>query len=89
MELTAPQDPGLNGLFSPAVYLRGALTLHALRRTVGDATFFAIAKAWTTKYRYGSATTADFIALSNSIAKRDLTTFFHAWLDDPAVPRLP
>ena len=86
---TAPQNPGVNGLFSPAVYERGALTLHALRRTVGDVTFFTIAKAWTTKYRYGTATTADFIALSSSIAGRDLGPLLHAWLDDPKAPRLP
>ena len=88
-DLAAPQDPGVRGLFSPGVYQRGALTLHALRRTVGDVTFFTIAKAWTTKYRYGTATTADFIALSSSIAGRDLGPLFHAWLDDPTVPRLP
>ena len=88
-DLTAPQDPGVDGLFSPGVYQRGALTLHALRTTVGDIAFFAIAKAWTTKYRYGTATTADFIALSSSIAGRDLGPLFHAWLNDPTVPRLP
>ncbi len=88
-DLTRPRDPGVEGLFSPATYERGALTLHALRLTIGDAKFFDLVKAWTAKYRYGNATTADFITLTNEIAGRDLTGFFHRWLDRDQVPPLP
>ncbi len=88
-DLTRPHDPGVEGLFSPATYDRGALTLHALRLTIGDAKFFDLVKAWTAKYRYGNATTADFITLTNEIAGRDLTDFFHRWLDRDQVPVLP
>ena len=87
--LTRPNDPGKDGLFSTATYLRGALTLHALRVTVGDDVFFRILKAWTLKYRNSTATTADFIALTNETAAQDLTTFFHNWLSAPQVPVLP
>ena len=88
-DLTAPNDPGADGLFTDAIYLRGALTLHALRITVGDTAFFDLAQQWTAKYRYGTATTADFVALTNAVAGRDLTDFFHAWLDADTVPPLP
>ena len=87
--LTRPNDPGKDGLFSPATYLRGALTLHALRITVGDDVFFRILKAWAAKYRDSTATTAEFIALANETAGQDLTTFFHNWLDAPQVPTVP
>ena len=87
--LSRPNDPGKDGLFSSATYLRGALTLHALRVTVGDDVFFRILKAWTVKYRDSTATTAEFIALANQTTGRDLTTFFHKWLDTPHVPPLP
>ena len=87
--LSRPNDPGKDRLFSSATYLRGALTLHALRVTVGDDVFFRILKAWTLKYRDSTATTAEFIALTNETAGQDLTTFFHDWLDTPQVPVLP
>jgi aminopeptidase N len=35
-----PGNPPPNDLFNPSVYARGALTLHALRKEVGDDTFF-------------------------------------------------
>ncbi|MBK5290030.1 MAG: M1 family metallopeptidase [Acidimicrobiia bacterium] len=87
--LTRPHNPGVEGLFSAATYERGALTLHALRLTIGDAKFFELVKVWTAKYRYANATTADFIALTNEIAGQDLTDFFHRWLDTNQVPPLP
>ncbi|MEO6467920.1 MAG: M1 family metallopeptidase [Acidimicrobiia bacterium] len=87
--LSPPKNSVKDGLFSPATYLRGALTLHALRVTVGDDVFFRTLKAWTAKYRNSTATTADFIALANETAARDLTDFFHNWLDTPQVPPLP
>ncbi len=88
-ELTPPNDPGADGLFTDAIYLRGALTLHALRITIGDSAFFDLAKQWTAKYRFGTATTAEFIALTNAVTGRDLTDFFHAWLDADPVPSIP
>ena len=88
-KLTPPNDPGADGLFTTAIYDRGALALHALRRTVGDQKFFEIARQWNMKYRYGTATTAEFVALANTVAGRDLTEFLHSWLDANTVPVLP
>ena len=88
-DLTRPHDPGADGLFTPAVYERGALALHALRLTIGDAKFFAVVKTWAGTYRYRTATTAEFVTLANTIAGRDLAAFFHRWLDTNHVPRLP
>ncbi|MEP6624104.1 MAG: M1 family metallopeptidase, partial [Acidimicrobiia bacterium] len=88
-KLTPPNNPGPDGLFTGSIYERGALTLHALRRTIGDTKFFEIAKQWNAKYRYSTATTTDFIALTSAVFGRDLTTFFHAWLDADTIPRLP
>jgi aminopeptidase N len=39
-------DPGPELMFDDRVYKRGALTLHALRLTVGDEAFFALLKDW-------------------------------------------
>ena len=83
-------DPGPTELFSPAiVYERGALTLHALRLTVGDEAFFTILQTWTARYHNGNATTEDFIALAEEISGEQLDDFFDAWLFAPALPDLP
>ena len=39
-------DPGHEQLFDDAVYLRGAMTLQALRARVGDRAFFTIMRRW-------------------------------------------
>ncbi|MFN0026267.1 MAG: M1 family metallopeptidase [Acidimicrobiales bacterium] len=82
-------NPGVAGLFGTAVYQRGALTLHALRRTVGDQAFFAILQTWNQRFRHGSASTADFVALSSELAGLPLEGFFQRWLGDPVMPDLP
>ena len=71
----------------------GALTLHALRLTVGDDSFFRILRTWTERYKYGNADTADFIALVKEEAPQvppaDLDALFEAWLYQPELPTLP
>jgi aminopeptidase N len=82
-------DPGPTRTFSDAIYERGALTMHALRRTIGDVAFFTLLRRWATRHRYGIGTTAEFIALAERVAGRPLGDFFHAWLRAPKVPPLP
>ncbi len=82
-------DPGPDALFSvSAIYQRGALTLHALRQEVGDETFFAILRTWPERYGGGNAITADFVALSEELAGRQLDPLFDAWLNQLALPPL-
>lgn len=85
----APGDPGPAGLFDRSVYRRGALTLHALRLEVGDDTFFDILRAWLVRFGGGSASTADFVELSEELHGADLSDFFDAWLSDAPLPPLP
>jgi len=82
-------DPGAAGMFDDRVYKRGALTLHALRLTVGDERFFALLRGWTERYRYATVTTDDFRAFAAEATGADLDAFFDAWLDGVALPALP
>lgn len=84
-----PGNPPLDDLFNGGVYLRGALTLHALRLTVGDETFFAILRAYYDRYQYGNATTADFIAIAEELSGKSLQALFDAWLYADEMPDLP
>ncbi|MGH3351459.1 MAG: M1 family metallopeptidase [Nocardioides sp.] len=82
-------DPGAEDMFDDRVYKRGALTLHALRRTVGDEAFFEILRTWVARFGGSSVTTADFEALAVKVCGRDLDPLFDAWLRRPALPDLP
>ncbi len=86
-----PGDPGPDGedMFHYSVYLRGGLTLHALRVEVGDQATWDILQAWAERYAYGNAATADFIGLAEELTGRDLDALFQAWLFDRTMPALP
>jgi aminopeptidase N len=81
-------DPGPQRLFGDAVYQRGAMTVHALRRTIGDPAFFALLKSWPAEHRDGNVRTGDFIAAAERAAGRDLGDFFEAWLFGKVKPPL-
>ncbi|MDH2426524.1 M1 family metallopeptidase [Sphaerisporangium sp. TRM90804] len=82
-------DPGPRRLFDDRVYKRGALTLHALRRTLGDDAFFALLREWTTTYQHGTVSTAQFTRLAARHAATPLTPLFTAWLHADRLPPLP
>ena len=79
-------DPGPLGLFLNPIYDRGAATLHALRVKIGDAAFFELAQTWVERFGGGTASTADFIALSQEVSGQDLAAFFDVWLYTPEKP---
>lgn len=83
------RDPRSAGQFSAAVYEGGALTLHALRRTVGDDAFFRIVRRWVATYGGRSAGTGDLVAIASDEAGKDLGPFFDSWLDQAPQPALP
>lgn len=82
-------DPGVRRMFDDPVYERGALTLHALRTVVGDDSFFAVLRDWTTRYRHATVTTGDFVRLAQEHGAQPLDELFAAWLYRPRVPELP
>ena len=73
-------------LFNGTIYLRGAMTLQALREKVGDAVFFQIMRDWAAEHRYGNVTTAQFIALAERDSGLSLGHFFDVWVYQPDKP---
>jgi aminopeptidase N len=74
-------NPGRANMFSSdAVYTRGAMTLHALRKKVGDEKFFEILKDWAKRYRHANATSQQFIDVAEEVSGQQLDDFFDAWL---------
>ncbi|MCA2213197.1 M1 family aminopeptidase [Jidongwangia harbinensis] len=82
-------DPGPEHLFDGPVYERGAMTMHALRKTVGDRAFFRILRTWATSRSGDNVTTPQFVALAERISGQQLDDFFTAWLYTPAKPPAP
>ncbi|SBT64421.1 Peptidase family M1 [Micromonospora sediminicola] len=82
-------DPGRAGMFGDAVYQRGALAVHALRRAVGDDTFYRILRGWLAQHRDGNVTTADFVGYAERTAGRPLRALLDAWLVGATPPGLP
>ncbi|MEO8285704.1 MAG: pectin acetylesterase-family hydrolase [Chloroflexota bacterium] len=84
-----PGSPTADRLFDSGVYLRGALTLHALRLKIGDDAFFKTMKTYAERYRHGNAGTANFIAVAEEISGQQLFTLFDAWLYAVEMPPIP
>jgi aminopeptidase N len=85
-----PGNPPANDLFNyESVYVRGGLTLHALRLEVGDEAFFQILKKYFERYKDGNATTDDFIAVAEEVSGKELTGFFDGWLYGEKIPPIP
>jgi aminopeptidase N len=73
-------DPGAARIFDGAVYVRGAMTLQALRTQVGDDLFFQILQGWASDNDGGNVTTTEFIAYASEVSGQDLDAFFTKWL---------
>ena len=88
-EIAPPGLPEADDLFNDGVYLRGGLTLHALRLEVGEAAFFEIMQAYVARFQGGNVETADFVAVAEEISGQDLADFFDEWLYGDTVPAIP
>lgn len=74
------------GLFSGAVYRKGAWVLHMLRHVVGDDAFFEVLSQYRAAFAYGAATTSDFQAVAESVYGASLDWFFGPWVYEKGAP---
>ena len=79
-------DPGAPDLFSGAVYVRGAMTVQALRNAVGDGDFWQILAEWFDMNAGGTGSSEEFMALAEEVSGQDLDAFFETWLFTPEKP---
>lgn len=87
-KVNPPGNPTARQLFGTGVYIRGAMTLHALRLEVGDETFFETLRTWMKRYDDSNARVEDFVTVASEIAKRDLSALLNAWLFDETMPSI-
>ncbi len=82
-------DPGIDRLFDFEVYIRGAMTLHALRQEIGDRTFFRLLKEWASRNAGKNVSTEQFIALAESLSGKQLDGLFAEWFGPGRPASLP
>ncbi len=76
-------------LFDARMYHRGALTLEALRRTIGHEPFLALSRAWLQRFGGASATTDDFLDLVAERHGPSVRELVRSWVFDDVMPQLP
>ena len=81
-----PKGIELEDMFGLTVYFRGAVTLHALRRHVGDETFFEILRTHYDRSAGGTTNTEEFLGLVDELAGADAVDLVESWLFDETVP---
>jgi aminopeptidase N len=82
-------DPGPDDVLSDPIYVRGAMTLEALRLEVGDDDFSAIVRRWAGSRAGGNGTTRQFMELAEDVSGRQLDDLFDTWLFTPEKPAVP
>lgn len=80
-----PRGPA--NLFADSIYVRGAMTLQALRVKLGDEAFFDLLRSWHTAHRHGNATIKGFRGFAEARTGVELSNFFDVWLVKKAKPR--
>ena len=89
LNLRPPTDVRPSTMFDATVYRRGALTLEALRRDIGDDRFFDLLRTWTTRFGGASASTDDFLELVRAREGVQAERLVESWLFDNRMPTLP
>ncbi|WP_426504175.1 M1 family metallopeptidase [Dactylosporangium sp. McL0621] len=84
--LGPPGSPRADSFAENNVYVCPALMLRQLHKSLGDARFFALGRAWAASNAGTARTRADFIAFVNKQTGRDYTGLINAWLDSPTTP---
>ena len=87
--LGPPYVREVDQLFGGSVYLRGALTLHALRVMIGEAKFDGTMREYYGRYRGGVASTEDFLATVTEVAGAAPAAALRPWIFDVEMPPYP
>ena len=82
LEIEIPQ------MFSASVYLRGALTLHALRGFAGDSVFAEILRTHHQRSAHANTNTAAFLEIVTELAGPEATELVESWLAENPIPEL-
>jgi len=87
---TRVSDPGADRMWGSAIYVRGGMTLAALRHRIGTPEFETLMREWVSAHGGtegdGHGTGTEFRALAEAVSGENLDDFFTEWLDDTDKP---
>ena len=83
-----PLEIEITEMFGSSVYLRGALTLHALRGFAGDSVFAEILRTHHQQSAHANTNTAVFLEIVTELAGPEATELVESWLAENPVPEL-
>jgi aminopeptidase N/predicted negative regulator of RcsB-dependent stress response len=72
--------------FQSLVTDKGAMILHMLRWVIGEKNYLTLMRDFAAKYAGKSASTNDFIELSEKVYGEQLTWFYSQWMDSTSAP---
>jgi aminopeptidase N len=78
----------LKTLLTNQIYQKGAWALHMLHDIVGSAAFWSGMRDYYRRYRNGNASTADFEHVMERVSGKNLSWFFHEWLNEGGVLKI-
>ena len=78
--------PGVARIFDGRVYVRGAMTMAALRNRIGDDSFNDLLRGWLSLRSGKTGSTEQFIKLAEEVSGEDLGSFFNAWIFSATKP---
>jgi hypothetical protein len=81
--------PDRDKLFSLENYGRMTLSMHALRKTLGDEQFFKTLAGVVEEHKYTSITVDQMVETANRLNDGQLTDFFNSWLHSTRIPPMP
>ncbi len=77
-------------LFNQGVYVRGAMTVHALRlKIANDDAFWKLIRAFIEKYKFGNASNQDWLAHVAELVGPEARALQERWLFDTVAPDWP
>ena len=83
-----PMEIESGQMFDYSVYVRGALTLHALRGFVGDTLFVDILRTHYERSAQSNTNTAEFLEVVRQPSGPEAVTLVESWLHDDPIPTL-
>ena len=81
--------PDRDKLFSLENYGRMTLSMHALRKTLGDQQFFKTLEGVVSEHKYTSISVDQMVETANRLNGGQLTEFFDSWLHSTRIPAMP
>ena len=85
----ATPPSGLDGMYVPVVYDKGALFFHSLRGQIGEAAFSRFLKGYYSEGRYRDVAGPDLLRAAETACACQLTQLYRDWVLTKAPVRLP